>query len=347
MPRPVHDPQKIHAAIAAVIEGRERKSVVAKRNGVSTAVLGGWIRKYQDMSPADIAAAQALKIDNRYTRIMRRLFETHMTAGAKSFSWERSEIREIAKELNFAEPSNFGDVIYSIRHGRDELPKEIQDLAPKGKHWLLLPDGRGKYKFVLATFSLIEPQFRPAIKIPDATPQIVARYALGDEQAVLARVRYNRLVDIFLSVTSSALQSHLRATVEAFNKSQIETDELYVGVDVAGAQYIIPIQAKGLDENVGAVQAIQDIYCCREKFPTLICRAIAAKTVEIEKGDDGNDIHTIALMELAISGDYDVWVARQERYQLVPANKISAKELDEYRRAAGTRIPYLQKKAVS
>jgi hypothetical protein len=117
-----------------------------------------------------------------------------------------------------------------------------------------------------------------------------------------------------------------------------------VGVDVAGAQYIIPIQAKGLDENVGAVQAIQDIYCCREKFSTLICRAVAAKTVEIEKGDDGNDIHTIALMELAIAGDYDVWVARQERYQLVPANKISAKELEEYRRAAATRIPYLQKK---
>jgi transposase-like protein len=340
-----HDPKKIHAAIEAVVEKRERTSVVAKRHDVSATVVSGWIKKYQDMSPEDIAAAQAIKIDNRYIRIMRRLFETHMTPGAKSFSWERREIREIAKEMNFVEPSNFGDVIYSIRHGRIDLPTEIQDLAPKGKHWLLLPNGKGKYKFVLATFSIIEPQFRPAIKIPDATPQIVARHALGDEQAVLARVRYNRLVDIFLSVTSSALQSHLRATVEAFNKSQIETDELYVGVDVAGAQYIIPIQAKGIDENVGAVQAIQDIYCCREKFPALICRAVAAKTVEIEKGDDGNDIHTIALMELAIAGDYDVWVARQERYQLVPANKIGAKELEEYRKAAATRIPYLQKKA--
>lgn len=344
MARAQRDPQKIHAAIEAVIEKRQRKSLVAKRHDVSAAVISGWIKKYQGMSPADIAAAQAIRIDNRYIGIMRRLFERHMTAGAESFTWDRREIREIAKELDFEAPSNFGDVIYSIRHGRDELPKEIRDLAPKGKHWLLLPNGRGKYKFVLATFSLIEPQFRPAIKIPDATPQIVARYALGDEQAVLARVRYNRLVDIFLSVTSSALQSHLRATVDAFNKSQIETDELYVGVDVAGAQYIIPIQAKGIDENVGAVQAIQDVYCCREKFPTLICRAIAAKTVEIQKGDDANDIHTIALMELAIAGDYNVWVARQERYQLVPANKISGKELEEYRRAAATRIPHLHKK---
>jgi len=38
-------------------------------------------------------------------------------------------------------------------------------------------------------------------KIPDATPGIIDMYALTDEQALLAKVRYNRLVDVFTGVT--------------------------------------------------------------------------------------------------------------------------------------------------
>ena len=118
---------------------------------------------------------------------------------------------------------------------------------------------------------------------------------------------------------------------------------LYVGVDLNGVQYIIPVQAKGEDENVGAVQAIQDIYCCREKFPDLVCRAIAAKTVDVEEAPDGSEIQTIAMVELAIANKYDVWIPRQERYQLVPASMISADELETYRKTAASRIPSLKR----
>ena len=41
-------------------------------------------------------------------------------------------------------------------------------------------------------------------KVPDATPGVVSLYALGDEQALLARVRYNRLIDIFIGCGSFA-----------------------------------------------------------------------------------------------------------------------------------------------
>ncbi len=343
MPKQRYDATKIYSAIQAVVEKRQPKAQVARDAGVSSAVLGGWIRKYQEMSPEDIAAQLEMTTDNRYIRVMRKLFERHIRPGARGFIWQRKEINEIAAEFGFAPPANLGDNIYSIRYGREELPEDIQRLAPRGKHWLLLPNGRGIYQFALGAVNIIEPEFRPAIKIPDATPQIVGRYALGDEQAVLARLRYNRLIDIFLGVTSSALQSHLRATVAAFAKSQIETDELYVGVDLNGVQYIVPVQAKGADENVGAVQAKQDIYCCREKFPDLVCRAIAAKTVEVEKAPDGSDIHTIAMMELAIANKYDVWIPRQERYQLVPASMITADELEAYRKTAASRLPSLKK----
>jgi len=38
-------------------------------------------------------------------------------------------------------------------------------------------------------------------------------YALGDEQALLAKLRYNRLLDIFTGVVCYSLQNHLRTNV--------------------------------------------------------------------------------------------------------------------------------------
>lgn len=35
------------------------------------------------------------------------------------------------------------------------------------------------------------------IRLPDSTPGVIAKYAMFDEQALLARLRYNRLLDIF------------------------------------------------------------------------------------------------------------------------------------------------------
>jgi hypothetical protein len=69
-------------------------------------------------------------------------------------------------------------------------------------------------------------------KVPDGTPGIVAKYALSDEQALLALVRYNRLIDIFLGIVCYSLQNHLRTAVPTIG--QVETDELYVGLSKKG-----------------------------------------------------------------------------------------------------------------
>ena len=113
------------------------------------------------------------------------------------------------------------------------------------------------------------------IKIPDATPEIITAYALSDEQSLLAKVRYNRLIDIFLGVTAFSLQNHLRTTVKSIG--QIEIDEIYVGVDRNGRQFIIPVQAKGGNDRHAVVQTQQDITYCSEKFPNLICKAVSAQ----------------------------------------------------------------------
>jgi hypothetical protein len=176
---------------------------------------------------------------------MEALFDNHSGHVQEEFDWDRKEISEIAASLGVSVPKNLGDNIYAIRHGRNLLPEKIINYA-KPRHWLLLPNGKGKYRFVKAKNGNFDPdKSLRAIKVPNSTPQIVEGYALTDEQAVLARIRYNRLIDLFLGISTFSLQSHLRTTVERFNRSQIETDEIYVGVDKSGVQYVLPVQAKG------------------------------------------------------------------------------------------------------
>ena len=72
---------------------------------------------------------------------------------------------------------------------------------------LIEPAGRAKYRFRMSRVSRIVPrEDLIVIKLPDTTPEIISNYALGDEQALLARVRYNRLIDIFLGITTYSLQ---------------------------------------------------------------------------------------------------------------------------------------------
>src|SRR5581483_2740636 len=98
---------------------------------------------------------------------------------------------------------------------------------------------------------------------------VVAKYALSDEQALLAKLRYNRLIDTFTGVTCYSLQNHLRTTVPSIG--QVETDEIYIGVDRRGAHYVFPVQAKGRSDRLNIVQIEQDFALCRHKFPALIC----------------------------------------------------------------------------
>jgi hypothetical protein len=157
-----------------------------------------------------------------------------------------------------------------------------------------------------------------AIKIPDATPEIIEDYKLGDEQALLAKVRYNRLIDIFLGLTTYSLQNHLRTQVKGMG--QIEIDEVYVGLNRNGAHYVIPVQAKGGSDKLSPVQTMQDIECCKMKFPDAICRPISAQFMK-------NDV--IALFELTLE-DGRLLVAMERHYRLVPSSEIDTATKRQY-----------------
>ena len=93
-----------------------------------------------------------------------------------------------------------------------------------------------------------------------------------------------------------------------------------MGIDTAGRQFIIPVQAKGGNDQLSIIQTEQDIQCCTEKYPTLLSRAISAQFIED---------NLIALFELVVDED-EIKVVQEKHYRLVPSSQISANELARY-----------------
>ena len=259
---------------------------------------------------------------NRYVQIIEAIFFKHYREDATEVPFERSDIVESARELGIKLPKNLGDVLYSFRY-RASLPASITEKAPVGSEWIIRPAGRSRYMFVLTTqANLVPSRMLVQTKILDATPGVIEKYALSDEQALLAKLRYNRLIDIFIGITCYSLQNHLRTTVPGIG--QVEIDEVYIGIDKRGALYILPVQAKGGADKIGIVQIEQDFAACASKFPTLICRSIAAQFM---------DKRTIALFELEQT-DKGIRISAEKHYTLVNPDELSTEELESYGKRA-------------
>lgn len=263
------------------------------------------------------------KSPNRYTQILEAIFQHHYQEGMTNVPFERDEISRFAATLGIETPKNLGDLIYSFRY-RTVLPLALIKTAPEGYEWVIRPLGRARYQFSLIPQVQIGPSSILAeTKIPDSTPGVISLYSQNDEQALLAILRYNRLIDTFTGLTCYSLQSHLRTTVPEMG--QVETDELYIGIDRQGMHYALPIQAKGGSDRIGIVQIEQDIGLCRTKFPLLICRPIAAQFMQ-------NNV--IALFECADTDD-GIRVIQERHYRLVPPDSVTEDDLQLYRASRG------------
>lgn len=256
--------------------------------------------------------------NNRYLQIIEGIFFERFSPGLNQFEFARSDIEDKAAELGIVLPKNIGDVLYAMRY-RLALPHSILLTQPTGREWIIEGAGRARYRFKLVTATRIRPNENLLrIGIPDATPELIRAYALDDEQALLAIVRYNRLIDTFLGLTTYSLQNHLRTTVKGIG--QIEIDELYIGLDRHGCHFAIPVQAKGGTDQIGIVQTTQDIGFVEQRFPGMRCRAVSAQFMT-----DGG----IALFELTVQDD-QVRVVQERHYELVPASKLDEVAVRRY-----------------
>jgi hypothetical protein len=99
---------------------------------------------------------------------------------------------------------------------------------------------------------------------------------------------------------------------------QIEVDELYVGVRNTGQQFIIPVQAKGGNDQIAATQVWQDLQLCKHAYPTLTPRLVA---VQLTSQD------VIVMFELVFQ-DEELRKADERQYRLVAGSSITDAELE-------------------
>jgi len=256
----------------------------------------------------------------KYEQIIEMVFEQNYRPGQLRVPFDREELVQATEKLEFERIKNLGDIPYSFRFRR-ELPQSIQQTAPGDAEWIIVGTGIGQYQFRLASPGKITPtsHMKP-IKVPDATPEIVRHYAPGtDEQALLTRVRYNRLVDIFTGITCFSVQNHLRTTVSGIG--QLEVDEIYVGINTRGTHFVIPCQAKSPDDRFGIVQVMQDIALCEERYPIAICKPVALQFMTE---------NSVAVLEFTVIDEGELLrlnIVEEKQYELVPRAQISDEEL--------------------
>lgn len=257
---------------------------------------------------------------SRYEQVLVHIFNKHHSVGDAEVLFERDELGPACVDLGIAVPKNLGDVLYTFRY-RNDLPAEIVTKAPENKVWILEGRGRARYAFrAVSGLSLNPSEHLKAVKVPDSTPGIISGHVLSSEQALLAKVRYNRLIDLFTGIVCYSLQNHLRASVKGIG--QVETDEIYLGVDHAGVQYVIPVEAKGGTDRLSIVQMNQDLALAKEKFEHLEIRLVGVQFVD-------DDICLFLFAEDDDTGS--VKVIKEKRYRLVAPDSISSDELAAYR----------------
>lgn len=156
--------------------------------------------------------------------------------------------------------------------------------------------------------------------VPDATPGMISRFALSDEQLLLAKIRSNRLIDHFTGFICYSLQTHLRTTIRGIG--QVETDEIYIGIDKRGELYIVTVHAISKNKKDGTTRIEQDIAVCASKFPGLIAHNIAAQFI-------GNN--RIALIELDQTKE-GIRIASEKHYKLVSPEELLPEDLQKYQK---------------
>jgi len=254
--------------------------------------------------------------DKHRDRVIHKVFFERYAKGANEIIFCMDDIRNAIQVVATEDPKyqerNVADLRYQFTSGRRALPKAIDALGP----WMIEGRGKARYAFVRVKehpHINVSPDLH-AILIPDATPEIVLEYAGADEQGLLAKLRYNRMLDIFLGLTCYHLQNHWRTSIK--NKGQCEIDDLYVGLDVEGRQYVVPIEAKGKRDHISKTQIVQLANFTHERYPRLISRPVGVQ--EMKNGD-------IVLMEFTTGTKPDlVRIKRTHQYRLAAMSECLA-----------------------
>lgn len=300
--------------VLASIQGGQDKRAIASKLDISPATVKTIGKKF-DGKPANEIEDEVAGWD-KYRKIFRAVFFEQFNAVNGQhieLPFTTGDLARWKSELKL-EGGNPYDLKYNVK-GRGALPSDVQATAPEGKEWRIRATGKGKYVFDLyqqgeGVFEIDAAAI--AVKIPDALPSIVERYARDDEQALLARIRYNNLVSVFLGLSTYSLQSHWK-TAAAGTGSPVEIDELYIGLDRNGAHYAIPVEAKGRakTERLTAEQILANFDAAADSFPNTTVIPLAAKVV---------DEYTFAMIQFEVDHENETVTKVAERHYTLASN---------------------------
>jgi len=155
---------------------------------------------------------------------------------------------------------NIPDIKYTY-DARKSFPQSILDEG----HFAIIGAGKGDYNFVeLSKPNLISTQDLGISKIytvSDKTPQVVKEIVGNDEQAMLAAIQHNEILNLLFSQKVFHVQNHLRTTISL---GQIEIDSVFITEN----RKIIPISAKGKNDYLSYTQILNLNRFCSEKYPS-------------------------------------------------------------------------------
>ncbi len=307
--------QEIVDIVSAVEKGTAKKDMMEAFD-IGRSTIGTFVNKFSGSTLEEVEAV--VRTWNKYKRIWRAIFEEKFAAAGRKvvdLPFGTDDIERTKRLLNL-EGGNPYDLKYNVK-GRGALPEEVQGTAPQGKEWRIKALEKGKYVFRLHDegAGVFEPDPSAiAVKVPDAVPTIVERYARDDEQAVLARIRYNDLVSIFVGLTTYSLQSHWKTSIG----SPVEIDEMYVGIDADGSHFVIPVEAKGREksEKLTADQIVSNYIAASNQFPGIPVVSVAAKVM---------DDYRIAMIRFEVDPVAEAVERVFERHYILAVNPEDAK----------------------
>jgi hypothetical protein len=238
---------------------------------------------------------------SQYDEVILEVFLHHYHEGANRLVFKKDELAEVCRNHGIT-VRNIPDIIYTYR-ARRTLPVKILATG----HWAIEPAGRGVYAFRLLRnsphFEIPLADYAP-VNIYNAIPEVVEGLLRHDEQSLLTRVLYNRLVDIFTGLTCFHIQNHYRSFVTGMG--EVELDALYVGVDKTGTLFVLPVEAKSQAESemLGRIQVSQMAKLVRQDFAQLHRRVLAVKalvdgTIAMVEFDDHEEPDEIGIVSVS------------------------------------------------
>lgn len=249
-------------------------------------------------------------MEQAHQELLATIFRRGYRKESRTVRFSHAELVNLARHFGIPTPDTPRELLFSILN-RDPLPKAILDTETEGEEWIIRSAGRDAAEFALVPLHRLLPNpKRYNITIIETTQASSPRHTLTS-RALLSKIRRHQLINTFLGVSACPLHGILEKPDN--HPGSKSTGQLYLGQSRWGDRCLIPVQATPILDPIPTAITKSHIARCREKFPHLSCRPVAAQFTDTSR---------IAMFELCLDGTGAVKLADERHYEIVPSCEI-------------------------